>query len=335
MSENSHALTVLEEDLAEFKRLDHFLMHKLPHLSRSEIKRCFEEKKIEFTFLEKTTNPNSLSKMPSIGTLVTLTLGPPKSTDVLAEDIPLTILYEDEHLLFIDKAAGMVVHPAPGNWSKTLVNALLFHCKDLEGIGGVERPGIVHRLDQGTSGVMVVAKTQKAHQGLTEMFAAHNLKREYIALAMPFSKQECAAAGEIKTLYDRHPKNRLKMTSRINKGKEAITYYKVLHKHPEVPLTLMKLTLQTGKTHQIRVHLSEQINMPLFLDDLYANVPQQKERLKHWPDLLNLVQNYSYPMLHAHLLALEHPITKEKLSFKTIPPAPFSLLLKDYFPGFK
>ncbi len=307
-------IEVSSEDFESFIRLDQFLTAKTD-LSRNLVKNLFEQG--EITSKKKL----KLNKMPPTGTSIEIQIPPAIPSEALAEDIDLNILFEDEYLLFVDKPAGMVTHPAPGNYTGTLVNAILHHCPDLKGVGGVKRPGIVHRLDKGTSGVMVVAKDHKTHEGLIKLFSSHTIKRKYVALGM---KKEIPRSGTIRTLINRNPKNRLKMTSRTSEGKEAITYYKVLSSG--CGLYFMELTLETGRTHQIRVHLSEKLGIPVLNDSLYGNPNQEVLRLAD--DLKSFIQDYEHPFLHAKSLGFTHPITNKELYFESPIPSPFSQILE-------
>jgi 23S rRNA pseudouridine1911/1915/1917 synthase len=217
VSEN-FTLTVTENDREEFKRLDVYLTEKLP-FSRSTIKRMFEDEDISSEI------KLSLNKMPSTGTVIEIEVPPPVPTDLTPENIPLEILFEDPHLIIINKPAGLVVHPAPGHYTGTLVNAILYHCPDLKGIGSEKRPGIVHRLDMGTSGVMVVAKDQATHEGLVSLFSVHDIERKYEALV---GGKPSVHSGTIHSTIGRHPTHRQKMAANVKNGKRAVTHYKSL-----------------------------------------------------------------------------------------------------------
>lgn len=313
--EESLLLKVTQEDIENFKRLDQWLASKLENTSRTLVKSLFERGEIEVSG-DNTTEIKKfdLKRMPPEGTLIEVNLPPPIPLEAEAQNIPLEILYEDEHLLFINKEAGMVVHPAPGNWDGTLVNAVLYHCDDLSGIGDKKRPGIVHRLDKGTSGVMVVAKSAKAHERLVEMFARHDLTRIYEAIVIG---REFAVGGTLESTIGRHPSNRLKMAVNVPRGKKAITHYRVLKQWDQ--LARVECKLETGRTHQIRVHLSSLLHRPILNDSLYGNQKEHRSRIK--PELAAIIENYDYPFLHARLLAFKHPITGEDLSFETPAPA--------------
>jgi 23S rRNA pseudouridine1911/1915/1917 synthase len=317
--EDEIELQISEEDFNSYKRLDHFLNAKIPQFSRTFLKNLFvkgmiilapgvEAKKLE------------LKRLPPVGTKILVQIPPPLPSTAKAENIPLEILYEDEHLVFVNKPAGMVTHPAPGNYTGTLVNAILHHCPDLKGVGDQKRPGIVHRLDKGTSGVMVVAKTQKCHEGLVLLFSEHNIDRIYEALS---EGVKMPSTGEIEATIGRSPHNRLKMAADVKNGKWAKTYYKVLNYYPK--LTHLELKLETGRTHQIRVHLSQIIHAPILGDPLYSCPKEQLKKLGY--PYTEFLASYPHPLLHAKKLALIHPITKEELSFVVEPPETFKQVL--------
>ena len=303
-------LTILEQDLIEFKRLDALLVKKLPHLSRTLIKKLFEEG--HFTSQVKL----ELKKMPTAPCKIMFTLPGPVATDIVAQEIPLDILFEDKHLLIVNKKAGMVVHPAPGNPDKTLVNAVLFHCKDLKGIGNEKRPGIVHRLDKGTSGIMVVAKDQQTHEGLVDLFSKHHIKRQYQAIVLGSNLPDKTT---LQSTIGRSSKNRLKMSIQNKNGKNAITHLKRLATFQY--FSHVELTLETGRTHQIRVHLAEMQNTPILNDLTYGK--RKEEQYLMSDKMKELINNYEHPFLHARLLGFIHPITKKELLFEQDPPQIF------------
>jgi len=310
----THKTIVLDEESKNFKRLDQYLKHILPEYSRTYIKKIFLE-----GFIEADCEL-LLKKMPPVGTTLELQIPYPEDYFLEPEDIALEVLFEDEHLIIINKQAGIVVHPAPGNWTGTLVNALLHHCKDLKGIGDSKRPGIVHRLDKGTTGVMVMAKDQKTHELLSDIFKRHDIKREYLALCL---RQISPKSGTLKSLIARNPHNKLKMTSKVQRGKEAITHFQVQEYFEN--FSYVKLTLETGRTHQIRVHLSELKKAPIVNDHTYANPKQQFGKHIKFESIL---KDYPHPLLHAHLLEFTHPITKKLLSFRTPPNSYFQKALQ-------
>jgi len=253
------------------------------------------------------------------GEQIDVDIPPPLPAEPLAEAIPLDVLYEDSDLIVINKAAGMVVHPGAGNTSGTLVNALLAHCSDLAGIGGELRPGIVHRLDKGTSGVLVAAKHDRAHQALSEQFGAHTVKRIYQALIYGSPQED---TGKIEGIIGRHPTERLRLSGKAKNGKHAVTRWKVKERYGRV--SLVELRLETGRTHQIRVHLTE-AGFPLLGDPLYPdggrcnNIPDTKLR--------GMINHLGRQALHARCLGFIHPSSGEYLEFTTEPPEDLQELL--------
>ena len=225
--------------------------------------------------------------------------------DLVAEDIALDILYEDEHLIIVNKPAGMVVHPSHGHDRGTLVHALLHHCPDLPGINGIERPGIVHRLDKDTSGSMVVAKTELAHQRLTAMFAAHDLTRQYLAWCRGTPTWQHRT---IELPIARHPAHRQKMAV-VAQGRHAVTEAETEARHG--PFCRLRLTLHTGRTHQIRVHLSH-IGLPLLGDPVYARRFNPGKDIP--PAVREALRHLHRQALHAEILAFEHPVSGKMLS---------------------
>lgn len=316
-SSEDFELTIQASDKEEFKRLDVYLTAKLPQFSRSTIKRLFEDEQITAEI------PLSLNKLPPVGTMIEIEVPPPIPTDLIAENIPLEVLYEDSHLIIINKPPGLVVHPAPGHYTGTLVNAILYHCPDLKGIGSEKRPGIVHRLDMGTSGVMVVAKDQKTHEGLVSLFSSHDIDRKYEALLFGHPRD---LNGTVSTTIGRHPQNRLKMMANVKNGKKAVTHYKVIQKYQNV--THMELKLETGRTHQIRVHMAQILQTPVLCDPVYGS---NDSHVKKLPEAIRkkLIE-YPYQLLHAKELGFVHPITGEKLLFTTPPPAIFDEVIKSF-----
>ncbi len=308
-------VTVTNEDREAFKRLDIYLAQKLPQFSRSTIKRLFEDEEISSDI------KISLNKMPPAGTVIEVEVPPPVETDLIAENIPLEILFEDSHLIVINKPAGLVVHPAPGHYTGTLVNAVLYHCPDLKGIGAEKRPGIVHRLDMGTSGVMVVAKDQATHEGLVSLFSIHDIERKYEALVGGVPSTH---SGTITTTIGRHPTNRHKMAANVKNGKNAVTHYKTIKQYAGA--AHLELRLQTGRTHQIRVHLSQMLHTPVLCDPVYGG---SDSHLKRTPlSIRQRLIDYPYQLLHAKELGFIHPITKEKLHFTAPPPEIFQAALQ-------
>jgi 23S rRNA pseudouridine1911/1915/1917 synthase len=251
------------------------------------------------------------------GDEIVVSLPAPKELEVLPENIPLDIVYEDSDIVVINKPSGLVVHPAPGNESGTLVNALLFHCKDsLSGIGGVLRPGIVHRIDKDTSGLLVVAKNDEAHIHLSRELEEHKIVREYHALARGGFKAE---SGTVDAPIGRHPVDRKRMAVITNGGssKPAVTHYKVNKSYGDI--SYLSLILETGRTHQIRVHMSY-IGHALLGDEVYAKTKTRFEKL-HAP-------LFNGQALHAKKLTLTHPRTKERMSFECELPDNFKKMLE-------
>jgi 23S rRNA pseudouridine1911/1915/1917 synthase len=256
----------------------------------------------------------------NVGGEIVLTIPADEPAAPQPENIPLTVIYEDDALIVIDKPKGLVVHPAAGNHTGTLVNALIAHCgASLSGIGGVKRPGIVHRLDKDTTGLMVVAKTDKAHRKLSAQFADHGrsgpLERAYLAFVWGMPERP---KGTIDAPLDRHPKARDKRAVRQG-GREAITHWKILEKYIGVDgkpvASLLSCRLETGRTHQIRVHLAH-IGHPLLGDDTYGPGFKSKAALLP-PEAREALEALGRQALHAHILGFEHPETGEQLSFKS------------------
>ena len=244
------------------------------------------------------------------GDVVTLAIPPPVPAEPQPEDIPLSIVYEDEHIIVLDKPAGLVVHPAPGHLDGTLVNALLHHCPNLEGIGGVARPGIVHRLDQDTSGLMVVAKTEAAMRTLTKEFASHaNIRKTYLAIV---HGTPTPTEGRIENLIGRCPWDRKKMAIVEKNGKVAVTNYRTLSAGRR---SLVECVIETGRTHQIRVHMAS-LGCPIVGDAVYGR-PGWDRQLDPPP---------ARQMLHAWKLSLKHPVTRAPLAFEAPIPPEFSAI---------
>lgn len=312
--------TITNEDREKYKRLDQYLAENATY-SRTFLKNLFLKDQIVVGEDSPHQVSLELKKMPPAGTVIEILVPPPIVATAEPENIPLEILYEDEHLLFVNKPAGMVTHPAPGNYSGTLVNAVLYHCKDLKGIGDQKRPGIVHRLDKGTSGVMVIAKTQACHEGLVLLFSSHNIERMYEALVI---KNRCQSYGTVESLLGRDPHNRLKMKNSGTRGKTAITHYNVLeifdrHLH-------MEFKLETGRTHQIRVHCADSLKMPIICDSTYSS--KNEHMMKLGAPYKEIIGDYPHPFLHAKILGLVHPITGQKLRFEVPAPKLFQDVLE-------
>ncbi len=293
MSEKYLEFTVPFSALHE--RLDIFLARN-SGIPRSQAQRLIKSGRI---LLDGKTAKASQKIIP--GQKVVLYLPPPKPLEVLPEPIPLDVLYEDGDLIVVNKPPGMVVHPAAGHHKGTLVNAILYHCPDLSGIGGKERPGIVHRLDRDTSGVIVVAKNEVAHLGLAKQFKARQVKKVYLALVHGEIKGE---EGRVTAPIGRHISDRKRMGVKTRKGREAATSYRVLKRLPG--FTLIEVRPETGRTHQIRVHLSA-IGHPVVGDRVYGGRKHQKSEIG---------VKAERQLLHAWRLGFRHPRTGEYLEFE-------------------
>jgi 23S rRNA pseudouridine1911/1915/1917 synthase len=289
------------------QRLDVFLVQNDQSLSRSRIKRAIEDGEVLVNGL--TPKPSQRLKE---GDLIRLNLQPAKEALALPQEIPLNIIYEDAAIIVVNKEAGMVVHPAPGNYDHTLVNALLFHCRDLSGIGGVLRPGIVHRLDKGTSGLIVAAKSDAAHHNLATQFKNHEVEKTYLALVWGDIKGD---RGEIILPVGRHPGDRKKMSTKSKRGREAITYWKVRERYGLA--TLLEVEIKTGRTHQIRVHLSDR-GYPVVGDAVYGNA----SKIRSIADAVLKVQfkALNRQALHAARLSFTHPQSSERVVFEAAMP---------------
>lgn len=291
-------------------RLDRTLADHLPELSRARVQALMADGLIRFG----TSVVADASSKARAGAY-TILIPPPAPADPQPEAIPLTVLYEDQHLIVVDKPAGMAAHPGPGTESGTLVNALLHHCGDsLSGIGGVARPGIVHRLDKDTSGVMVAAKTDAAHQGLAALFAAHDIERVYIALTRGAPNPP---SGTVETRLGRSAGDRKKMAVLKSGGREAVTHYRVERAFgpADRPLAArVACRLETGRTHQIRVHMAHK-GAPCLGDPVYGSGPPAQP-VREAIAAAGLARQ----ALHAAVLGFVHPVTGEALRFETPPP---------------
>ena len=248
------------------------------------------------------------------GEIYRIVLPPPVEAVPQAQKIPLDIVYEDDDVLVLNKPAGMVVHPAAGNHEGTLVNALLAHCREsLSGIGGVIRPGIVHRLDKETSGLMVVAKNDAAHNGLSAQFAVHSLERSYLALVWGMLSP---SSGIVENQIGRSPVNRKKMAVVESGGKRAETHYQMLDTYAGGAVSLIKCTLKTGRTHQVRVHMTS-LGHPLLGDKTYGKTPK---RALH-SEMLKQAAEYPRQALHSYRMSFEHPVTHKTMRFEIPLPA--------------
>lgn len=287
----------------EGQRIDKYLSIMIEGKSRSFVQGLIDEKKVKAN--SKVIKSNYKLKK---GDFIEVEVPEPVELNVSAEEMNLDIVYEDEDVLVVNKEKGIVVHPAPGNYTGTLVNGILHHCSDLSGINGVIRPGIVHRIDKDTSGILVIAKNDEAHNDLAAQFKEHSIKREYYALVEgKFSKVE----GTVDKPISRDKKERIKMAINSD-GKRAVTHYEVLEQYDK-GVSLVKCTLETGRTHQIRVHMAS-IGHPL-VGDLVYGYKRQKF-------------NIEGQALHAKTLGFIHPRTKEYMEFTSELPNYFKELLE-------
>lgn len=297
------AVTPAEEGL----RLDLFLAGREAGLSRAQVQRAVAEGRVLVA-----DRPVRAGRRVKAGEVVTFRVPAPAPAAALPEAIPLTILYEDASLLVVDKPAGMVVHPAAGHAGGTLVNALLHHCRDLSGIGGVLRPGIVHRLDRETSGLLVVAKSDEAHRGLAGQFKRHAVSKTYLAVVYGDPRAE---EGRIEAALGRHPTDRKKMSTRSRRGKEAVSRWRVRERFGAA--ALLEVVIETGRTHQIRVHLTES-GYPVVGDRVYGG-----GRVQNVADawLRARLRAMDRQALHAWRLGFAHPLTGAALAFEApLPP---------------
>ena len=280
-------------------RIDKYLADRIEGLSRSAVTKLIDDGKV-------TAGDKPLKKKDKTaeGMTVTVLIDDPQPVDIVPENIPLDIVYEDEHLLVVNKPKGMVVHPAPGNYSGTLVNALMYHCGDeLSGINGELRPGIVHRIDKNTSGLLSVAKSDIAHAGLSDQIKAHSFTREYLAICYGNLKDD---ERTIDAPIGRHKTDRKKMCVTQLNSKPAVTHIRVLERYSG--FTYIRCRLETGRTHQIRVHMAY-IGHPLAGDDVYG--PSK------------VITSLHGQCLHAYKLGFIHPVTGEYLEFTAEPPESF------------
>ena len=288
-------------------RLDVFLAKSQDEFSRSRLKKLIE---LGHAFVND--SPAQAKQKLKAGDKIILNISEPSASGIMPESIPLNIIYEDEQILAINKTAGMVVHPAPGHAKGTLVNALLNHCSDLSGIGGVARPGIVHRLDKDTSGIVLVAKTEAAHRALSSQFKDRTIKKTYLALVRGAVK---APSGIINTSIGRHKTNRKKMTASSNQGRQAETCYQVLETFGH--FSYLKLFPKTGRTHQIRVHLAS-IHHPVLGDKLYGGI------------LTGPYLKIPRQALHAFRIEITHPTSQKLLALEAPIPTDIDNYLMAY-----
>jgi len=288
------------------ERLDRFLARTLPDISRAQLKRLIETRQIH---VDDAVIKAGLRLRG--GESIRIVLPQVQEYDPVPEDIPLDILYEDSDLIILNKPAGMVVHPADGHTSGTLVNALLHHCPAICGIGGALRSGIVHRLDKDTSGVLVVGKTDLSHQALAQQFKEHSVVRQYVTLV---HGQVQNATGTIDKAIGRHPSARKKMSTLSTHARRAVTHWQVVRRYTNERLTLLQMRLETGRTHQIRVHLAA-MNLPVVGDRTYGN-PKRANAITD-PHIRALMQQLQRQALHACVLGFIHPRSGEYVEFST------------------
>lgn len=285
-------------------RMDKYLADRIPELSRSAITKLIEDGRV--TIGDRAA---SKSEKTSAGDDILILLDEPQPVDIIPEDIPLDVVYEDADLLVVNKPKGMVVHPAPGNYSGTLVNALMFHCgSDLSGINGELRPGIVHRIDKDTSGLLAVAKSDIAHNGLSEQIRDHSFTREYLAICYGNIKADELTVDKP---IGRHKIDRKRMCVTLLNSKPAVTRVTVLERYSG--FTYIRCRLETGRTHQIRVHLSY-IGHPIAGDPVYGPA--------------KVIASLDGQCLHAYKLGFIHPVSGEYLEFTADPPAVFTDFLE-------
>ena len=312
-------LSLVLDQEAEGQRLDRALGRHLPDISRMRFKALIEDGRVA---LDGATIKDPSRRVKG-GSRIAVDLPPPAPAEPEAQDIPLSIVFEDAHLIIVDKPAGLVVHPAPGNPDQTLVNALLAHCgPELSGIGGVRRPGIVHRIDKETSGLLVAAKTERAHAGLAALFAEHDIERGYRALVWGAPR---GAEGTIEGAIGRSRADRKKMAL-VENGRHAVTHWTLERRFgPALRpwAALLDCRLETGRTHQIRVHLAS-IGCSLVGDPVYGRRPG----LSHVPpEPRAALAGARRQMLHAALLGFIHPVTRRRLRFESPLPPDFAELV--------
>ena len=303
MSENGlQRLTVSPEEAGV--RIDKYLTEQLPDITRSYLQKLLKDGSVQMN-----GKPVKASTKTASEAVIELTIPEPEEPEILPEDIPLDILYEDSDVILINKPKDMVVHPAAGHYTGTLVNALMYHCKgDLSGINGVLRPGIVHRIDKDTTGVLIVCKNDKAHNALAEQLKEHSITRKYRAIVCGNLKED---EGTVDAPLGRHPQDRKKMAIVRTGGKRAVTHYRVLERFGNY--TYIECQLETGRTHQIRVHMAS-LGHPLLGDEIYGRV---KSPFK-----------LEGQTLHAMVLGFIHPTTGEYMEFEAPLPEYFEKLLE-------
>ena len=287
MKEYKAIETVYPSEEDKGKRLDAFLEERLEGMTRSYIKKLIDEGDIYIEGKKKVKSGNKIKGREE----VVVRIPEDEILNIEAEDIPIDIVYEDESMVIINKGPDMVVHPAPGNYTGTLVNAVMYHIKDLSTINGVIRPGIVHRLDKDTSGLIIIAKNDEAHLGLTEMFKEKTIDKTYVCICKGNFKDH---EGRVENLIGRNPKDRKKMAVVEKNGKKAISNYRVVEQVEG--FSLVEVGIETGRTHQIRVHMKS-LNHPILGDEVYGSPSKRVKR----------------QMLHAYKLEFNHPITGKEI----------------------
>jgi 23S rRNA pseudouridine1911/1915/1917 synthase len=319
VANNLHHITASADDAG--LRLDKFLADQIPGLSRTRVQTLLETNYIQVIPYRELLASTKVKQ----GDAYTIIIPEPEPALPLPQDLALDIVFEDEDLLVVNKPTGLVVHPAPGHTDKTLVNGILAHCgEQLSGIGGIKRPGIVHRLDKDTSGLMVIAKNDFAHHHLSGQFSDRTLSRTYHALVWGMLTPK---EGQIHSLIGRSPHNRQKMAVVTKNGKEAITHYRVLktfrcQENLSVSISQVECKLQTGRTHQIRVHLHH-LGHSIIGDPLYGHAP--KTAKKFWPEA---IINFPHQLLHACQLKFVHPRSEKVLTFTAPYPESYNRIIK-------
>lgn len=297
-----------------------------PSLSRSQLQKLIDEERVTAD-----GSPVKAKSRLQPGMQVEIRLSPPRPLELVPENRPLEILFEDEHLLVLNKPPGLTVHPAPTQMEGTLVHALLHHIEDLSGIGGVLRPGIVHRLDKDTSGALVITKTDAAHQAMTEIFSRHDIDRRYWAICYGSPDIRSGKELRIETLIGRSPTDRKKMSANVKSGRRAVSHVRKIEEYgtgkAKPFASLLEVRLETGRTHQVRVHLTTQ-GHSLLGDPAYGAPSERHTKWLALPEEIRaLARNLPGQALHARILGFRHPITGQELRFEADPPAAFLNLL--------
>lgn len=300
-------------------RLDALIAKRIPELSRSYAAELIRSGRITIGGAA-----HKAGYRVRTGEIVNGTIPAPDPIDLVASDLPLEILHEDADIIVVNKSAGMVVHPAAGHATDTLVNALLHHCADLAGIGGKARPGIVHRLDKDTSGILVVAKNDEAQINLSEQFKARTVSKTYLAVV---GGVPSGSSGHIDLPLGRHPRDRKKMSTTTRKGREAITLWRVKERYTAA--ALLEIDLKTGRTHQIRVHCAA-MGHPVLGDSVYGRNKALRQPVRGKPALMRIVSAVQRQMLHAARLSFRHPVSGEQLTFEAPMPRDMTALVEEF-----